>query len=425
MLKCSLALALAAATLASPARAQEPQVEQIGLAQAIDRALKKNPTVAVAREEIARVQALVREVRAGSLPWTPTLYGNGTYTHLDDARRSGGALVAGQDQLSLNLTLNVPLVMPQRWVQIDHAQDQVRIAEVSAADIRRQLGVAVARAYLAVVTQHRVLEVNERARQNSQAHLDFARTRLQGGVGNKLDEVRAAQDLSAVVSQLEGARATLAKAQETLGVIVAAEQPLDALPEMALPDITLDRALSDAETTRTDIRALRERKTAADRVVHDSWADYAPLLNAVAQPFYQHPSTLTTPGTGWQAQLLLTIPLYDGGLRYGLHDERVALASEARENLDGAIRQARAEVRGAFTAVLRADDALKAGREGAQLAQEALQLASLAYKQGAVTNLEVIDAERRARDADTTVALAEDTARSARLDLLTAAGTFP
>ena len=39
--------------------------------------------------------------------------------------------------------------------------------------------------------------------------------------------------------------------------------------------------------------------------------------------------------------------------------------------------------------------------------------------------LEVIDAERRSRDAETAAVVAEDAARQARLDLLAASGRFP
>jgi outer membrane protein TolC len=42
-----------------------------------------------------------------------------------------------------------------------------------------------------------------------------------------------------------------------------------------------------------------------------------------------------------------------------------------------------------------------------------------------VTNLEVIDAERRARDAALAAVIAEDAVRQNRLDLLAAAGRFP
>ena len=61
----------------------------------------------------------------------------------------------------------------------------------------------------------------------------------------------------------------------------------------------------------------------------------------------------------------------------------------------------------------------------AKLAREALDLANRAYRAGATSNIEVIDAERRARDADTAAVIAEDNVRQARLDLLAAAGQFP
>jgi len=52
-------------------------------------------------------------------------------------------------------------------------------------------------------------------------------------------------------------------------------------------------------------------------------------------------------------------------------------------------------------------------------------LADRAYQAGATGNLEVIDAQRRARDAETDAAVAEDAVRQARLDLLSATGHFP
>jgi outer membrane protein TolC len=75
--------------------------------------------------------------------------------------------------------------------------------------------------------------------------------------------------------------------------------------------------------------------------------------------------------------------------------------------------------------MLRADQALGSAREAARLAHKAYDLATLAYRGGASTNIEVLDAARQARDADTAVAQAEDLARQARLDLLVASGRFP
>jgi outer membrane protein TolC len=54
-----------------------------------------------------------------------------------------------------------------------------------------------------------------------------------------------------------------------------------------------------------------------------------------------------------------------------------------------------------------------------------LQITDVAFRAGATTNIEVVDAQRRARDAETTAVIAEDAVRRARLDLLVATGRFP
>jgi outer membrane protein TolC len=54
-----------------------------------------------------------------------------------------------------------------------------------------------------------------------------------------------------------------------------------------------------------------------------------------------------------------------------------------------------------------------------------LRITDVAFREGATTNIEVIDAQRGARDADTTAATAEDAVRRAQLELLVATGLFP
>jgi outer membrane protein TolC len=176
---------------------------------------------------------------------------------------------------------------------------------------------------------------------------------------------------------------------------------------------------------RSDVLAQRQRVEITRKAVRDSYIDYLPVLAGVVQPFYQNPSTLTQPTTGWQAQLLLTLPLYDGGNRYGVAQEREALHAQAKIRLDATLRQASADVRIAFESIQRADAALTKAREAAKLSEEALDLSQVAYRAGATSNLEIIDAERRTLDAQTAAAVAEDAARQARLDLLAAAGRFP
>ena len=69
--------------------------------------------------------------------------------------------------------------------------------------------------------------------------------------------------------------------------------------------------------------------------------------------------------------------------------------------------------------------ALTHARQATDHAIEVLRITTAAFEVGATTNLEVIDAQRSARDAATGAALAEDTVRRAKLDLLVAIGRFP
>jgi len=177
--------------------------------------------------------------------------------------------------------------------------------------------------------------------------------------------------------------------------------------------------------TRLDVKAAQERDDTSRAQTHADWADYLPILTLLGEPIFQNPPTFTQPLAGWQAQLVLTLPLYDGSLRNAQARERNAIAGQATAQLELTLRQAKSEVRSAFDVLRHTDDALKAARDAAVSAQQALELANIAYAGGIGTNLDVIDAERRFRDAETSVAVAEDASRQARLDLLAAAGRFP
>jgi len=405
-----------------PRPPEVPEGARVTLAQSVSIALARNPTMQTALDEIHRANALLEQARAASLP---TITGSVSYVRNDHAREAAtGEVTVPIGQFGASATLAVPLVAPRAWVQWSHADDNIDVARASAAETRRVVAVAVARAYLAIVAEKRVIEAAVRARDTDNAHYFYAHQRYVGGIGNRIDEVRADQQRQSDEAAVEQAYATLVREREALGVLVGAGGALDAVEPNLEASIDPQQAMRDAEH-RTDVVAGQMRWRAADHTVRDNWADYAPTLSGSFQPFYFDPRTITQPENGWTAQVLLTVPFYDGGLRYGLAKERSALRDEAQAALDQTLRQARSDVRTAFEEVKRADAALVSSRQAADLARTALELAEMAYRAGAATNIEVIDAERTARDAETAVAVAEDGARQARLDLLAATGRFP
>jgi outer membrane protein TolC len=310
-----------------------------------------------------------------------------------------------------------------RWGQ---AVDQIDVSRANAADVRRSVAIATARAYLAVIAQKRLLEAGVTARDDAKSHFDFTHAQLVGGVGSRLDEVRAAQVLTADEVNVQSQKVALYRAREALGVLVATDVAVDAADEDLggrLP--TLAEGLSEAPNNRQDVRARERAASAADRAVRDAWADYMPYLNFIAYPLYNEPAVPADPRSGWASSLILTIPFYDGGLRYGQQHERRAIAGEAHINVEATLRQARSDVRTAFEEVRIADVALDQARQSAEFARKALDLATIAYRGGISTNLEVVDAQLQFLNAETQAAVAEDAARQARLDLLAASGRFP
>jgi outer membrane protein TolC len=419
-----------AATSTAP-DAVRPVTRKISFRDAVTLSIERNATALSAAADIRRVGGLMEEVRAASLP---TLTVNASYTRLNKDRTfpttgsDGGSenvVVAAKDQWNVNGVLSIPILAPQAWANWARAADQLESSKLSQRDVQRTVGVTTARAYLTVFAQKRQVDVNRQARDNSSAHMQYADQRLRGGVGNRVDWARAAQDLEQNEAILQTSYANLYRSQEALGILLGADEPVDV---EEIPDIpgmpTLDQALEESQG-RTDILLFRQEEKAADRSLNLTWTEYLPTITLLGQPFYQHPSSLTSPETGWQAQAVLAWVLFDGGARYGRTHQREAQLDQARIQLDLTLRQANSDVRAAVDNVERTASAVERQRNSAKLAEDAMRLADIAYRAGASTNLELIDAQRRARDAETLANIAEDNQRQAAIDLLSASGRFP
>jgi outer membrane protein TolC len=301
----------------------------------------------------------------------------------------------------------------------------VLVSQRGAEDARRQIGIAAGQAYLTVIAQQRVLELNERARDNARAHYEYANQRFQGGIGSRLNAVRAEQELSSNESRVEEARLEVRRAQEALGVLMAAEGPVNVAlePSFELPPATVPDAELIAD--RDDIRLIQSRESAAQRRAADAWKDYLPSVTALFTPQVLTPTGLFANSRSWRAAFLFSVPLFDAGQRRGQTRERLALLDVVRAERSEAERRANSEVRTAREAVAALERSLMHAQRAAEQANEVVRITDIAFREGATTNIEVIDAQRQARDAETAVAIAAHAVRRARLELLAAAGRFP
>jgi len=410
-----------------PTPAQMPPIptpatvgQTVGFDEAVRIATEKSPDAARAAQAILRAEAVLQGARGVFLP---TVNGTVTTTILNDERGFQGQVTQPQSQAAFGVSAAFPVLAASRWAQATQAADQVAISRIGRDETRRQIALAVSEAYLAVINQHRQVAVNTRAIENSRAHLAYASARLQAGAGSRLNEVRAAQEASSDEVLLDATLLLLRRAQEALGVLLVADGPVDTAgePIFEVPGELPPTWLSG----RVDIRLSDAQVAAADRVRRDSWKDWVPVGIASFSPQYLAPTGIGQPSGAWAAVVQFAVPIFDAGQRRSVARQRDVALELTRIDRTDLERQIRADERIAREAVALTARSLSAARRAADQANEVVRISDVAFRAGATTNLEVIDAQRRARDAETAAAVAEDRARQARLDLLVALGRFP
>ncbi|HUF47962.1 MAG TPA: TolC family protein [Vicinamibacterales bacterium] len=412
-------LAIGACLLASPASAQTPVA--VTFDEAVARAIERHPTVARAAKAILQAEAVIDQARALTRPSIDATFVNAT---INERVAFDDATIAPRNQSTFSARASLPVLAPARWARVAQARDQVAIASASTAEVRQQIARAAAEAFLGVVAARRQVEVDERALETGSAHLDYARRRLEGGVGSRLNMLRAAQEVSAAEARAESARLALRQAQEALGVLLVEDGPVDAAGTAALdvPGVVDESAWMAA---RPDLVTQGAIIRAAERVVRDSWKDVAPEGTLAFDPQYLTPAGLFQPSGTWRLSITVTQPIFQGGLQRAVARGRQLTLDTQRIALTELENQARADIRIAQAAVASFERTLEHSRQSAREAEEVLTITTTVFEVGATTNIELIDAQRSARDRETVVTITENALQRARLQLLVALGRFP
>ena len=149
------------------------------------------------------------------------------------------------------------------------------------------------------------------------------------------------------------------------------------------------------------------------------------MFEGIFQPQSTYPPQFFVPANSWQFLVQMNVILFDSGYRAGERVIRQSTVNAARARVASKTTDISSEVRTAREAVASAERVLVTERVASDQANQVVEIVNISFRAGGSTNIEVIDAQRRARDADTNVAVADDAVRRARFDLLNALGRFP
>ena len=416
-----------------------------------------------AYDEVLRAEGQVRTALAALLP---TINGTGTYAHTlagssgivttTPAISAGGAPTLsgfsptqqaslGQafsqafsgfgtspnDNIALNAQAVQPVIAFEAWHNYKTTKINVDAARLSFEDMKRTIALAVANDLIAVITAERVAELNRVGTRNALERLDLSRRKNGLGAASRLDVIRAQQDVETSRATLVTGDEALRQAREALGLALGLPEQVGVTRDLNLDGLVraaIDTCkATDTVEERADVAAARTRVVAAKRRVDDVYYLFLPTLSAESLASYDAsiPASAGTTISSWNIEAVLTIPLWDGGVRYGSLRQMRALEDEARQTLEATRRQAVVQVVQARRSVTVAENAEMVAKNARALAAENDRLTRTGYIEGQGTSLELVTAAAALREADITLALRQFDLVKARVTAILALANCP
>jgi outer membrane protein TolC len=393
-----------------------PQAHRMlaGWREALQLIAARSVDLVIAQQEVERAAGQSRQALALALP-TITATGSITQGIIPNAARDlGGGLTApaasNAPSALASLTARQPIFDLRSWYGIKTAELGVTAAKQTVEDKRRTILVQVADAIVAVFTTERVAEINRLGLRNALQHQNLAERKARLGDGTRLDVLRAQQDAAAARSTLITGDESLLKAREALGLALGSQEGWGVPPSISLDEMQQSMASICAAGTvddRPDIAAARTALEVANRGITDSKLAFSPTASVISTTSASSDVLGNGRQVSWSIQGLLTVPLWEGGARYGSMRIARVNVEEARIKLDAARRGATLDVTQANRSVLVADQARAVAEQARDLAREAARLAERAFVAGAGTSFDLVDASRQERAAELNLALAE------------------
>ena len=398
-----------------------PTFDDPYLAGLVNRAIADNHGLAQQRALLESARQQVSLARAARLP------GLGLGLSGQRQRAFPAAPVTGQFDLSA--VLNAPLDL---WGALGDAEREAVLhlaAEESRyRDAERNLAAAVVSAHYdaAAALQHQ--ELLEARLANLVQSLDVIESGYRSGLNEALDVYLARNTLEQERANVASQRQERMRAVTRLELLLA-DYPAgrfaagERLPHMVAP--VGAGVPAELLQRRPDIQQAWLELLAADAGLAVAHKNRFPALSLGASARDSDGSLGNLPGGGalaWSVAASLTQPLFQGGRLRALHEQaKLRIAQRERRYLDTVYR-ASAEVETELSRTRNLADRHEAVHDAQASAESALDLAYGLYQRGLVGYITVLESQRRAFDAQSSLIRLHNQLLQNRVALLLALG---
>ena len=426
VLLCGGDHAVLAATHQPPSAKSKVPVLKLSLRDAMDAAVDQNPTVRLFQERIIQAQDVADTQLGALLPnlsgrlsgarrrfFTGSFGGSPTVTNPRDFYEARAALT--QNVFSLSLI--------QKWRA---AKSGVDVASLNAEVTRRDTMATVGLVYLETLRAKAAVEARKADVTLNQELLRLATERKAAGMATSLDVTRAKVQLEnerqrLLVAENERDRAKL-NLIRAIGLSFDVQMVLtDEMAMVSVPEQTMAEALAVAKENRTELKVQKQRERLAALTFSSVASERVPSIQAsgdVGLIGNQIPDMLTTDNV----QVLMTVPIFDGGQREGRISESRSLVRQEAINTQDIQYQITLEVRDALLTLHSAKKQVAVAEEGLKLSLTELELARERFAVGVATNIEVTNAQTSVAQARDNVIQGLFTYNAARISLARSQG---
>ena len=451
---------LAAGTLAlaqpEPPATPERTTRDLSLDEAVQIAIRQNPAILAAEQEIKRTRGVVLEVQAQALPQI-TVANEFTQKQESVLLAAAGVSTAAAPSTGASTGPKASPInlMTQSWdvtvtaSQLIYSGGQVAAAihiakhteDATIYSLRDIVDTTIANVrseFYAVLLDRAIIKVQEENINLLESQLKDQQNRFEAGTVPRFNVLQAEVAVSNARPQLIQARNDYNVAELNLARTMGIDpngtgggmppiNPVGVLTTDEKPQ-ALAEAMDLARERRPFLKEQREQILIQVENIKVALAGYQPRLTADAGYEVRNNSaskSLDKVVNGWFFGFTGSWNIFDGGATYGRTKQAKAQLEEAKVNYDDAVRQVDVEVQQALDQVRESQDTIISQQKAIEEAQEALRLAQERLSAGAGVQLDVLSAQVALTQARTTMVQAQYNYNiaMAQFDRVTAANT--
>lgn len=282
---------------------------------------------------------------------------------------------------------------------VEAGRDNALAAEADLASAQLSLQAQLADNYMQLRGLDQQIALLQQTIQAYERALKLTETLHGGGIVSGLDVSRAKTQLSDARSQWSQTVAQRTLMQDAIAVLVGENASNFSLSEQVVaipvPAVPLD-VPSSLLQRRPDVAAAERRVAAANAGIGVARAAWFPSLTLNAQGGYQSTgwaNLLTAPNRIWAIGPTLAADLFDGGYRKASIVAAKAKTDEAGATYRGVVLGAFQQVQDNLALLDHLGTASTDQKDASDAAQHALDLSMTQYKHGAVSYLDVVQAQ--------------------------------